>query len=197
MKPTTKGFLLGVLTGAVLMVAVQILGLLGIGLWARSDSGRSWVADKTLRSPEYPAIGALPALGQADYDWELQTLEGVDVPFSDFRGKTVFLNVWGTWCPPCVMEMPSIERLRQSLDSSDVAFVIVSEEHPHSVTAFLERNPLDLPLYVVKELPEAFATSSVPTTFIIDPDGNVVFTHRSAAKWDDVASETFLKSLGG
>ena len=197
MKPSTKGFLLGLFVGAILMVAVEFLGLMGLGLLINSGVGREWIADQTLRAPRYPSTDALPALAQADYDWGLKTLDGDDVPFSDFRDKTVFLNVWATWCSPCVMEMPSIERLHQAVGSSEVAFVIVSKEHPHTVSLFLEDQELDLPLYVVEELPEAFESSSVPVTYIIDPGGQVVFKHRGAAKWDDATSVAFLQALGG
>lgn len=195
MKSSTKGFLLGLFVGGILMVAFEVLALMGLGLLIKSGPGKAWAANMMLRPPRYPAAKTLEALATADYDWSLEALDGEVVEFSDFRGKTVFLNVWATWCSPCVMEMPSIERLHQAVDSSEVAFVLVSTEDPDSLKSFRDREGLDLPLYVVDELPQTFETSTVPMTYIIDPSGRVVFEHRGAAKWDDAASEAFLRRL--
>jgi len=196
MKSTTKGFLIGLACGATLLVSFQVFSLMGLGLLFSSSTGQQWVADLMLRSPHFPDTDSLSELGHADYGWAIQTLDGETVPFSDFQGKTVFLNVWASWCSPCVMEMPSIEKLRQSIDPSKVAFVIVSREEEQAVRAFAERQPLDLPLYIAEEVPSVFDSSTVPATFIIDPTGKVVFKHTGAVKWDGAASEAFLRDVG-
>ena len=66
----------------------------------------------------------------ADYDWSPVDLNDQPVPFSRFKGKTVFLNFWATWCGPCVSEMPSIEELAKNprLRDKNIAFVCVSRD---------------------------------------------------------------------
>ncbi len=197
MKSSTKGFLIGLVSGAILLVCFQVFCLIGLGLLFSSSTRKQWMANLILRSPHFPATDSLSELGQADYGWAIQTLDGEAVSFADFQGKTVFLNIWATWCSPCMMEMPSIEKLHQSIDPSKVAFVILSREDEDVVRAFVEREPLDLPLYIAEELPSVFESTTVPATFIVDPAGKVVFKHTGAAKWDGTASEAFLNDVGG
>lgn len=66
----------------------------------------------------------------ASYDWSPVDMNDQPVPFSRFKGKTVFLNFWATWCPPCVREMPSIEELARNprLRDKNIAFVCVSRD---------------------------------------------------------------------
>ncbi len=197
MKSSTTGFLIGLVCGAILLVSLQVFSLFGLGLLFSSSTGKQWIADLMLRPPRFPDTDSLSELGQADYGWAIQTLDGETVSFSDFQGKTVFLNIWASWCSPCMMEMPSIEKLHKSIDPSKVAFVILSREDEDVVRAFVEREPLDLPLYIAEEVPSAFESSTVPATFIIDPAGKVVFKHTGAVKWDGAASEAFLHDVGG
>src|SRR5690242_6152553 len=67
--------------------------------------------------------GAEPSLAPssmlADYNWRLRDIDGNPVDFSLFKGKAVFLNIWATWCPPCVQELPSIAKLSQNPDLKD------------------------------------------------------------------------------
>ena len=197
MKSSTKGFLIGLVSGAILLVGFQVFSLIGLGFLFSSNTGKQWMANLVLRSPRFPDTDSLSALGQADYGWAIQTLDGEMVSFADFQGKTVFLNIWATWCSPCVMEMPGIEKLHQSIDPSKVAFVILSREDEDVVRAFVEREPLDLPLYIAEEVPSVFESSTVPATFIIDPAGKVVFKHAGAVQWNGAASEAFLHDVGG
>ena len=197
MKSSTKGFLIGLVAGAALLFCLEVAGMVALGLVVSSRMGTEWMAERMLRAPEFPEIDTVEESGRTDYDWALRTADGETVPFSDFRGKTVFLNVWATWCPPCVMEMPSIERLRASTDPSKVAFVLVSKESDEVVRAFVESEKHDLPLYVTDDLPELFASDTIPMTFVVDPEGAVVFRHSGAMKWDTPATVNFLHGLGG
>src|SRR6185437_8177611 len=62
----------------------------------------------------------------ADFNWQLLDLDNRPVAFQQFRGQPIFLNIWATWCPPCVREMPSIARLASRPELKGVAFVCVS-----------------------------------------------------------------------
>jgi cytochrome c-type biogenesis protein len=121
-------------------------------------------------------------------DFTLVDQYGNEHTLSDYKGKVVFLNFWATWCPPCQKEMPDIEALYQEYNQNqgDVIFLGVasprSENNPNTreidkegVIEFLEENQLTFPV-VFDESGEVFyqyGISALPTTFMINKDGNV------------------------
>jgi thiol-disulfide isomerase/thioredoxin len=103
---------------------------------------------------------------------------GETVEFSALKGKTVFVNLWATWCPPCVAEMPSIEKLYQRTKSDNNAFVLLSlDEDFEKAKKWVKARNLDIPIYTASQLPSMFEVRSIPTTFIFQPDGKLLFTH--------------------
>ncbi len=195
MKSSTKGLVAGLVAVAFLLAAVGIFGVIGLGRLLSSPTASQWLSDLMLATPQFPSVNSLPELGRVEYDWLLYDLDGRSVRFSEFEGKTVFVNVWATWCPPCVMELPSIEKLHRSVDRSDVAFVIVSREDGAIVKEFVDRQPLDLPLYVTDSLPRELDGRSIPATFVLDERGVVVFRHLGPAQWGAEACREFLTGM--
>lgn len=136
--------------------------------------------------------------GQADYDWALRTLDGRPVRLEDHRGQVLFINMWASWCTPCVAEMEGIERLRHSLRGMDVEFLLVSPEDAEPVERFLKRYGYDLPIFLeIDPIPEAFGLRALPTSYVVDREGKIVLRHRGAADWDQDAIRAFLRSLAG
>lgn len=104
--------------------------------------------------------------------------------FAAFKGKVVFVNNWASWCPPCIAEMPSIQKLKNSLHADgDVVFVMVSfDEDPDKAMAFMKKKGYDFEVYFPgKNYP--YATSSIPATFVIDKTGNVAASHVGMADY--------------
>lgn len=120
------------------------------------------------------------------FRWAIRPIGGEEVRLERFRGEVLFVNLWASWCRPCVAELRSIERLRESLGGVDgVRFVMVSPEGERSVLKFLRRNAYDLPFYTeAQRMPPAFGLRALPTTFIVDRRGRLVLVHRGAADWD-------------
>ncbi len=193
MKSSTKGFLLGLVSGVGLTLVVIVGGFVALMLVGRAMMGGA-VAN-AMPSPIMPAMDRLTVYGQADYDWNLKTLDGEAVSFESFRGKTVLLNHWATWCGPCVAEMPSLAALHESIDRDDVAIVLVSTEDAHTIRSFLERKGLSLPAYVAEGVPAVFETRGIPATFILDPAGAIVYSHVGAANWDSDSCREFLNAI--
>ena len=108
--------------------------------------------EEKLAPPDLPAPAAKP-YGSTTYALTVRDLEGNEVKLSAFKGKTVFLHYWATYCGACVSELPSLERLRESLrDRTDIAFLLVSKDDDAGmVGAFLQKRGLDLPGYMRKE----------------------------------------------
>src|ERR1041384_157558 len=94
----------------LLVSAVAVLG--GVFYWMRS-SVRDLGGGQTAGAEESHAVPRIPAsqanLPDAGFDFSIRSMDGRTIPFSDFKGKTIFLNFWATWCGPCREEMPSIE----------------------------------------------------------------------------------------
>ena len=123
----------------------------------------------------------------ADYNFQLVDLDGNRLSFEEFKGKTVFLNFWATWCPPCVAEMPDIHNLYEKLaQDSEVAFVMISlDQDLEKAKAFIDRKEYQFPVYqLASRRPTVFQSQSIPTTFIISKDGNILSKHAGMAKYN-------------
>ena len=146
---------------------------------------------------QVPELAASGNYGRADASWTLRDMDGKPVDFQQFRGRPIFLNVWATWCPPCVAEMPSINRLASNPRVKDVAFLCVSvEENAQPVGQFAKEHSLTVPVYLGgAEAPRVFQTEGIPATFLIDRDGNVVAKEIGSRNWDDEKVIATLENL--
>ena len=127
--------------------------------------------------------------------WKIYDMKGNTVHFDELNQKPVFLNIWATWCPPCIAELPGIQSLHEAY-AEDVSFVLISNENPGTISAFLEKNGYDeLPVYFASQVPGDFATQSIPATFIIDSDHRVVLKKLGAARWNSGSTKDLLDQL--
>ena len=200
MKFLNRYFFAGVGTGCLLSVLLLVGVTLGFGYWASRNMDRLTEASEggsTLRVPEFPSTDqSLTAYGEADWDWTLQTLDGEPLPFGEFRGQVVFLNFWATWCGPCKRELPNLQALHDSLKPEGVTFLLVSKEDSETVQVFLEKEGYDMPFYIrTGKLPVDLQSRAIPTTFIIDSEGTIVFKETGARAWDDESATAFLRRL--
>lgn len=111
-------------------------------------------------------------------DFELLNMDEEKIKFSDYRGKVVLLNFWATWCPPCVREMPSMERLQQQVGEETFRVVAVNQmEDADQVFAFtgqLEIDPTFTILFdTTSAVSRAYSVRGLPTTYLIDKQGNI------------------------
>ena len=140
----------------------------------------------------------LEVFGEADYGWKLETLDGEALTLEAYADRVVFINMWATWCGPCVRELPTIEALKESLTDSDVEFLLVSPEEAAPVEAFLRRYGFDLPVLLeAQDMPEGFGLRALPTTFVVDRQGRIVLRHQGIADWDSDEVRAFLRYLDG
>ncbi|GAB2943435.1 hypothetical protein GCM10027048_05100 [Hymenobacter coalescens] len=162
-------------------------GLLATGLWKAA-------------APVSPVPRpAIVATGGAAYphDLPLFTLDGQRTNLSALQGKVVFVNLWASWCPPCVAEMPGIHGLYQKTDKSKVAFVMISlDEKPAKAQALLRRQGYTFPVYFpAGPLAPPFDSNSIPSTVILTPDGLVAARHEGMADYDTPAFKAALEKL--
>jgi len=117
--------------------------------------------------------------------WRFEDAEGQPANLSDFKGQTVFLNYWATWCPPCNAEMPSIIDLMNKTEGK-VVFLFLTHEQKDKVERHLVRTGWDLPVYYYHVAPpNEIASPSLPTTFVIDPQGTIIYQSKGMRDWSD------------
>ena len=133
----------------------------------------------------------------ADLSWKVTDLKGRPVDLEMYRDKAVFLNVWATWCPPCLAEMPSIEKLAANPKLKNVAFLCVSQDEVlEEVLAHLKgRTPPTTILHASGPPPKVFQTEGIPATFIIAPGGEIVRAEVGSRDWDEPEIIDQLASL--
>ena len=117
-----------------------------------------------------------------------------------FKGKNLFINYWATWCNPCLAEMPYMVDLYEKYkNEKDIIFLFLSREELKTIKNYIpkDENLQKLPLYKIITDDEFFATSGIPTTFIIDSSGEVLVKDLGTAFWNDKSVFTFIDSLIG
>ena len=164
-------------------------GLLASGLWRAAP-------------PASPAVGPTvqPAsLRTADYPYPLPllTLDGRPANLRQFRGKAVLVNLWASWCPPCLAEMPGLQALYQKTDTSKVAFVLISlDANPNKARALLKKKGYTMPVFFpAAPLPAPFDSPSIPSTVILTPSGRLADRHDGMADYDTPAFRAALEKL--
>lgn len=135
---------------------------------------------------------------KAEFNMPLITLDGNRTNLRKFEGKTIFLNFWATWCPPCIAEMPNIQKLYTDFqDAEDIVFVMLSlDEDPEKARAFMERKEFTMPVYFLAgRQPGVYNSTVVPTTYVISPDGYIVTEKRGMANYNTTSFREFLSGL--
>lgn len=187
-----RDFLRGLLSGVLGTLAALLIGAYVSGTILPPGGGIL-----KLPPPDLPAKippGESPRL---DYDRMVRTPAGRPVPLSGFRGQVVFLSFFASWCPPCTAEMPSIQNLYGQLRGiPEVRFLLVTQEDPETVRAFLEKSDYTVPMFLEDgSLARAFGVDAIPETFLLNRKGEVVFRHGGAARWDAEGVDAFIRRL--
>ena len=123
----------------------------------------------------------------------LTDLDDQSIDLNQFEGKTIFLNFWATWCKPCIFEMPSIKRVQDSLSKNGIVFLLASNESSDEIREFEKNYNYNFNYTKVVNL-EELGVQGLPTTYIISPEGKLVFSETGYRKWDDsINIEMLLK----
>jgi len=140
---------------------------------------------KMLMDP-MPAGNFAKDINVIDMNGETRTLE-------DLKGKFVLVNFWATWCNPCKVEMPLLERLHQTLASDKFTVLgLHVGPGPENIEEFKKLMPISFPIYIDMELEVDWGVPGLPTTFLLNPEGRLIY--RAVGK-REFASDDMIKFL--
>lgn len=129
-------------------------------------------------------------------------MDGNQVTIADYRGKAIILNFWATWCPPCVAEMASLDRLQGELAGSNMEVLALNEDRngEEAASAFFEERGLSHLRILIDhdmKLSRAVGVSGMPTTLLINENGEEIAAVLGEAEWDSPDIIAFLKECLG
>jgi len=177
-----------------------------------SDAGPAGSTQVAAVTPPRPRVGRRLALDEAmreldlirpsrqklAEDWVLATPDAATFRLSGHRGKVVLLNFWATWCPPCLQEMPAMERLYRRHKAADFVLVAVSvDADPKKVAPFLAEHKLTFPVALDPNmtLAERYGVRALPSSFVVDRRGYLVALALGPRHWDNDAAHSLVEAL--
>lgn len=168
-------------------ILILFLNPFGLGMKIRSN-----IIRLISFSPSVEKIETANKLN--DYNWQI-TNGSESINFNEMKGKVVIINFWATWCPPCVAEMPSLQKLYNDYGNK-VQFVLIAQDKPKNIEAFLQKNDYSMPIYYAQSAtPTPLHSKSIPATFLIDQQGRILIDKKGAANWNSSSIRELLDNL--
>ena len=209
-RPRRRGPMLGlaVLAGAVAGAAA----IYGIGGAARNEESAACPGSAAVSAKLDPlARGEVAALGLSATPQPMPALafkkpDGSAASLADFRGRTVLVNLWATWCVPCRREMPALNTLEKDIGGKDfeVVAVNIDTRNPDRIAAFLDENGIDrLARYadpsagILQTLKGEGLALGLPTSILVDRQGCRIGTLAGAAEWASEDAKALIKAAMG
>ncbi len=144
------------------------------------------------RAPMEPIAGKPEAEG-----FRLDAVNGASISLNDFQGKFVLLNFWATWCAPCRNEMPALDNLHSRMRSNGLEVIGIHVGPSLSgVEKFLDQVPVEFTILIDQDMGLAnWGVLGLPTTFLVNPEGRLIYKAVGERKWDSPAMTKFLIGL--
>ncbi len=118
------------------------------------------------------------------YNWNLIDTTSKSLNLKQSKGSVILINYWATWCPPCIAEMPAMQNL-YDLYGNQVDFYFITNDDPNKVSNYLKTENYKLPVYFqAGKSPVILESNSLPTTFLLSKEGEIVMKKVGAARWN-------------
>jgi peroxiredoxin len=131
-------------------------------------------------------------------DFALTDLDGKQHRLSDYLGQVVIINFWATWCPPCRAEMPSMQRAWEALKQEGIVMLGIDVgEDEDTIFLFTANYPVEFPLLLDRdsEVIAQWPVRGLPTTFVVDPKGRIVYQAIGGREWDEPELMAAVRAL--
>ena len=131
-------------------------------------------------------------------DFILKDVHGQTHQLANYRGKVVVVNFWATWCPPCVHEMPSMQKAWEAIRNDNMVILAINNgEDLEKVQAFRNKMPLTFPLLLDTNanIMAEWKARGMPSTFVVDPEGHLVYQALGGRDWNHPAILKVLRGL--
>jgi len=135
-----------------------------------------------------------PELDRPRNKIRLKNLSGQPINLEQYKGKAIFINFWATWCKPCMQEIPSIEKAKNILQNENVIFLMASGESTEEIEAFRKTRKYDFN-YVLIENSEELGIQVLPTTYIFNPQGELVFSESGYRNWNEKDNIDMIRKM--
>lgn len=148
--------------------------------------------------PTPPAYGFVERPARPAPDFALIDADGAHHALADQRGRVTLVNFWATWCPPCVHEIPSMNRLAAAYDPAEFAIVSINfKEEPAHVRAFMKRVAVDFPVLLDQDgrTSARWGVFAFPSSFLLDRAGRVRYSVNTALEWDTPETRALIDRL--
>lgn len=197
-KPLTHYLTLGLGRNRAVLLLMSALFI-----WVIYDFASNSASERDAGAPsqgehaDHIIEGLKPGLRAPDV--ALLNLEGQEVKLSDYRGQTVLLNFWASWCPPCKVEMPYMQDFYDKHQDEDVVILAVNMTHLETnmseVQAFVEQNGLTFPVLYDRngENTKSYEVVAYPTTYVISPNGIISERFQGAIN-EDLMEQAYRKA---
>ncbi|WP_077400182.1 TlpA family protein disulfide reductase [Cellulophaga omnivescoria] len=130
-----------------------------------------------------------------NFNWKFVDANGNNFNLNNYQGKVIFINFWATWCPPCVAEMPSLQKLYTDY-KNDVEFIFLASDKVNKVKAYLNDNNFSFNVYYSNYmLPKELKHTVIPTTFVLNKSGKIIIKETSAKNWNSEKTRKLLDKL--
>ena len=160
----------------------------------RATAGKSLTLDEAIKELDL----IRPPKPKVADDFTIPTASGQTFRLSAQRGRPVFINFWATWCPPCLEEMPALERLwRAQKDGGFVMLAVTVDANPKLATPFIGRHgfTFTVGLDPKMELANTYGVRALPSSFVIDRDGRLAGVAIGPRVWDNTAAHALIERL--
>lgn len=143
------------------------------------------------------SLTPIPSKPQAP-EFKMMDMDDKIHKLSDYKGKPVIINFWATWCPPCRAELPSMNRAWKKVKDDGIAMIAINVgEDEDTIFAFSGEYPIDFTVLLDETGNEikSWPIRGLPSTFVLDPEGRIVYQAIGGREWDDDALLDKVRAL--
>ncbi len=172
----------------LVFLVIPLFGIIAAVALAISEGG--FGGQPVIPTPQAVASDFVSLVGDSAPDFSLAGLDGTKHQLTDYKGRVTFVNFWATWCGPCRVELPTLEKfIAQQGDKGAMVLAVNTGETADQINTYFKQNEisgLNVLLDSNVEVYTAYGINALPTTFIVDKEGVIRFRHFGMLREEDI-----------